>query len=59
MSRKHFISLARAMAYARPNQKKKARFEQWEKDVQAIASVCSEANDRFDQPKFVAACKQW
>lgn len=57
MSRKHFVSLAKALYEAKPiNSPEHDRTQQWERDVLLVARACSEHNQDFDHDKFIRAC---
>ena len=55
MTRKHFVALARKLAWNRP-EKKGVRLSQWIKDCKAVADVCNAANMQFDRDRFLLAC---
>jgi hypothetical protein len=60
MTRRHFEALADALAEVRPDDPHMCvalSIEQWEKDMEAVADVCEEANDNFDRERFINACK--
>lgn len=64
MTRKHFEALAAALRSIRPQVERRADqgaynvgcCDQWNSDVSRIATVCEQANDRFDRRKFIQAC---
>jgi hypothetical protein len=57
MSKKHFIALAQALHYRRPEDHWDANKRvQWELDVNAIADVCARFNGAFDRGRFISAC---
>src|ERR1700730_9038679 len=64
MSKKHFISLAQAFKYNRPNLplgtygklRLSERCKQWNWDVESVASVCVSHNGMFNRSRFITAC---
>lgn len=55
MTQKHFIALAAIMAEQR---QRAGMTERWRLDetARAMADYFASINDRFDRPKFLAAC---
>ena len=53
MTRKHFRSLADALASVRPNRAAADRAT-WEACLKAVARACKEHNPHFDSARFVA-----
>ena len=56
MSRKHFNSIAQALANIRPIGASSLRVD-WLRSVKAIADQCQSLNSRFDRSKFIIACE--
>ena len=65
MTRKHFITLAKALKCTRPQRyygvvppddTYEVRLRIWRKCNEAVADVCQSTNTRFDRDKFLAAC---
>lgn len=58
MSKKHFVSLAQAMKFTRPEFGKltSERPRQWNSDVESLANVCALYNERFNYQEFYKAC---
>ncbi len=57
MSKKLFNALAKALSDGRPIMHEDTdRYRQWAKDCKVVADVCSQFNDHFDYPYFMAAC---
>ena len=57
MSKKDYEVLAAALRSSKPDAKRKAALEQWEKDVDAISKACGNDNPRFDYGRFARACR--
>lgn len=60
MSRKHFKSLAAALALSRPmahpgTVEEHQRVEDWRTTVRNVADACSLHNDNFDRSRFLDA----
>jgi hypothetical protein len=55
MSKKHFMALAKALKREMPNEDGKEK-NQWRRDVEAVADVCSAMNSAFDYNTFRLAC---
>jgi hypothetical protein len=58
MTRKDYIALAAALVRSRPLVEKGAARDQWLRDVGSIARALAEDNSRFDQARFVDACRE-
>jgi hypothetical protein len=58
MSKKHFETIAAALANSKPffGSPSNRRYEQWQRDVLAMADVCSEFNNNFNRSRFLSAC---
>ena len=57
MSRKDYVTIATALAYARPDDEYSITMRsQWERDCRCIASALHLDNLRFEPEKFLAAC---
>ena len=54
MSRKHFVSLAQALAHQKPSDP--AQYSQWVETCKAIASTCAQYNPAFSPTRFLDAC---
>lgn len=59
MSKRHFNAIARQLANVRPEDESGCAYIQWLHDIKAVASVCSDANNRFDHHRFIDACIKW
>jgi hypothetical protein len=60
MSRKHFVSLARALADRCPDEQLQIiQYPQWLRDVEAVCEVCNSFNVNFDSRRFIEACKSY
>lgn len=57
MTRRDYILIAKALADTRPNCGNRTMEDQWEHDVQHMATALLNTNPRFDRARFVAACK--
>jgi hypothetical protein len=54
---KHFEALAQALHRQQPAPHWDANERvQWALDVEAVADVCGQFNERFDRQRFVEAC---
>jgi hypothetical protein len=57
MTKKHFIAIAETFAATKPLETSSdAALTQWALDVEAMASVCTEFNKKFDRVRFLTAC---
>lgn len=65
MSKKHFIKLADALKWIRPNDRKITglkyreqllKEKMWNDSVVAVADVCKSVNGLFQREKFYTAC---
>lgn len=61
MSRKHYVAIAKAMAYVKPSQQArpqgfKQRTEAWATTVVALVEVFEKDNPNFDRARFLTAC---
>ncbi len=63
MTRKHFNAIAKALAFTRPTaagrqkvSKRSKQWQQWARDVKALADICDASNDSFDRGQFYHAC---
>ena len=63
MTRKNFDAIARNLAMTRPEYPGAAgdggSREQWEEDIQAVASAVAQFNAKFDRHRFLEACRTW
>lgn len=64
MTRKHFLALAEQLHALQPYSGGFHKLEDWDRamtvwseSVRAIASLCSDANARFNHARFLAACE--
>ena len=55
MTSKHFVALADALIRTKPrgDDWTHEKYEQWTSDIEAVASVCGDANPRFDYHRFL------
>lgn len=56
MTRKHFQLIASALEASRPPVNAHAHYNQWKRDVEAMADVCAGQNGLFNRAKFLTAC---
>lgn len=56
MSRKHFVTLAGALAESRPSIDSQG-YGQWLLTCDSICNACAEHNYAFDRDKFMQACR--
>ena len=57
MTKKHFNAIAEALLFVRPTTTKRSKqWQQWQRDVKAMADVCAASNGRFDRQRFYFAC---
>lgn len=57
MTGAHFTALADMLRASRPWKKEGPEWDQWLRDVQAVASVCWRYNARFKKERFYEACE--
>lgn len=58
MTRKHFVDLANALKWARPDvEETSPEYLLWEHICREIASVCVRHNGAFNRSRFMAACR--
>lgn len=56
MTRKDYVSIARAFVKVMPFADEPHHMDQWLDDVRAVANVLAADNPRFDRMRFYAAC---
>lgn len=54
MTRKHFIALAKALAFSKIYSDQKDALTQWQTTIQKVADFCEDQNPAFNREKWIA-----